>query len=373
MPRKKCLAIISKSGERCHRYISHEATRYCTEHSAPMDIPLETYISVTENDRFWIFKSSISNWDIKSKISPVILSCPSTGIMYRITDSISGGAYGIVRAGTRLYDEKKVAIKIFTQPFIKRDDTPAMSFSFITEYHLHTIAQNIDRDSSFIVELIDAFFIRTVSGLFGCLVLEYMDGCIANFVEIFDNIDYLEYDKLILESLKLWAMTACFIVESVIELQKHDFFHLDIKSGNVLYKKIKKGGNVIFKLADFGLACSCYSSNKYLRCYATGTHLPIEWRKTSADKYTPTYETIYDKGILKYGVCYAICKTLYRILKHIPDDSLPRTSRDIRDLVRIGRDDSCSFSTRNSVSVELLQIEARRLLERIIKIIEGHQ
>lgn len=305
MTTKQCEGITA-SGSQCKRRVK-TCERYCALHNVSTNIALPSYVSVTPEDRFWVFFPEEQSWKVGSEHTTKLF-CPGSGASYDMNNYVSEGSYGAVYFGKRLYDNKSVAIKIFKEIFRKESKRPAVKYDFMKEFYMHrAVADRVT--SECVVKMIDSFFLRTKTGLHGCIVMEKMDGSLIDMFEGFEQLS----SKLQLEIIRIWTLSLKSVANALIDLHCHKIYHLDIKPGNVLYARIPDGNGIVMKLVDFGLSCYL-GGTPIVPCVATGSYLPLEWRN-NGDKREPTYERVRDPVILEMGEIYAMCVSFHKILK----------------------------------------------------------
>ena len=356
MSSKQCEGLTA-SGSQCRRRV-RACDRYCTIHNISTNIALPSYVSVTSEDRFWIFFPENQQWKVGVEYGNKF-HCPGSGATYSFCSYVSEGTYGAVYFGTRLYDNKPVAVKVFKEIFHKGARHKPLDYDFMKEYYMYrAVRDRISTDC--VVKMTDAFFIRTKSGLHGALAMEKMDGCLLDLFEDFGR--HLN-SKLQLEAFRLWVLTCKHISNALIDLHNHKIFHLDIKPGNVLYARTDDGDGITMKLVDLGLSCYI-GGTPIVPCVATGSYLPPEWRN-NGDRSEPTYARLRDGAILEMGETYAMCMSLCKMLKFIRIGSL-KNNKKVTGLIQAiirGKDDS--GIKRESITTKALADMASDILEEL--------
>lgn len=315
---------LTASGNKCKRRIK-SCERYCSLHNISTNIALPSYVSVTPEDRFWVFFPENQSWKIGADFGTKFF-CPGSGSAYQLTSYVSEGTFGAVYYGTRIYDNRPVAIKIFKEIFRKESRQKPIDYDFMKEYYMHrAVCERVTSDC--VVKMLDSYFVRTKSGLHGCIVMERMDGSLLDLFEDFENLN----PKLQLEAVRLWALACHTIASALIDLHSHKIYHLDIKPGNVLYVRIPVGNGIRMKLVDLGLSCYI-GGTPIVPCVATGSYLPLEWRKNGA-KDEPTFERVRDATVLEMGETYAMCVSFCKMLKHLKKTSWLKNNQNFTRLM----------------------------------------
>lgn len=324
---------LTNSGNQCRRRV-RACERYCSLHNISTNIILPTYVSVTPEARFWVFFPENQSWKVGADYGTTFF-CSGSGASYILTNYVSEGTYGAVYFGIRLYDNKPVAIKIFKEIFRKESRRESIDYDFMKEFYMHrAVCDRVSSDC--VVKMLDSFFVRTKSGLHGCIVMEKMDG---SLLDLFENFEKLN-PKLQLEAIRLWALACNIIALALIELHNHKIYHLDIKPGNVLYARTADKNGIVMKLVDLGLSCYI-GGTPIVPCVATGSYLPLEWRENGA-KNQPTFERVRDATVLEMGETYAMCVSFHKMLKYLKIGGLKENKNFSRLMTTIdwGRSDN---------------------------------
>lgn len=307
------------SGDRCRRHV-RGGDRYCPAHNVSPSVALPSYVSVTNEDRFWLFTVESPTWTIGDTASVTIRSTGS-GVSYKLYKYVSEGTYGAVYFAKRAHDGALVAIKIFKQVYRKNSLRPPVEFDFMKEFYMNrAVAERVARGH--VVDMLDSFFVKIKQHLHGCLVMEKMDGCL---------LDYFE-KKSGKVPLSVWVSCLRDVALAVSELHSRKIYHLDVKPGNVLYKITDDGPKA--KLVDMGLSCYV-GGTPIVPCVATGTYIPPEWRRND-DPKLPTFASVTDPDELEMGECYAICTTFHRLFRHVRRNQSPL--HDVVALIELGHD-----------------------------------
>jgi len=356
MSGKRCEGY-TLSGQQCRKR-PQEGQRYCSLHCRAAEIGLPPYITVTPEQSFWIYMPiGRPNWSVGGSAANLILRCPTNGGEYLVDRYVSEGSYGAVYFGVQKNSKRRVALKIFKEVYRSKRKSVAES-DFIKEFFVNAAVKDRVGNNNTIATVVDAFFIKTTEGFHGCLVMEKMDG---DLCDLFDNkLNGLKNANV----LRFWLFSCNFMANALLELHTNDIYHLDIKSGNVLWKKQQSNERgVVLKLIDFGLGC--YMRHKgcepAIPCEATGTHLPIEWRRNGSKK-TPTYERLSDPRDIRGGEAYALCVTCRKMLKKVNPAIYIRFEhlKDFIELINRG-----SEGRKGAVSIRAVEEVSRELLEEM--------
>ena len=341
------------SGQKCRRRVA-QGQRYCSVHSRESEIGFPPYVSVSPSESFWVYLPiDCPTWKVGVKNNQ-LLRCPAKpGVEYTIEKYVNEGTYGVVYFATRGLPAvaQNVAIKVCK--FIYRSSRKTDLDDFLKEYYMHVAVRDRVK-SECVVKLLDAFFIKTRQGLHGAIVMERMDG---NVSDLFNKLESVEH----IEVLRLWVFTCNFIASALLQLHGSNIFHLDIKAGNVLFRRTRgQGRGIVLRLVDLGLGCYIGGHPK-IECAATGTYLPKEWRK-NGDKSKPTFEIINDPKVLQRGEAYAMCVTCVKLFKHVK--CAAAKSPFIKPFVQMlvtGKDES--LRVRSAVTIKMVQQASADLLK----------
>jgi serine/threonine protein kinase len=186
---------------------------------------------------------------------------------YEILKKLGVGGFGSVYLATRKKDGEKVAIKIIQAKKVKwLNKRPA-------EVVILALLENVEG----VTKMLDYFKYSNCL----CVVMDLCEG-----QDLFDYINgkgplAIDETKFIIKRL----------VEILIDLEKKNIYHNDIKDENIM---ISEDGETI-TLIDFGLATT--DGNKPCTAFrGTVTFAPPEW---FVDKeFSPKYATIWAIGVL---------------------------------------------------------------------------
>lgn len=304
------------SGQQCRKIVKG-AVQFCYVHER---IDLPSYVTVTPQVRFWVYTSP-SNWRIGDKCdltqSPRVFQSLGAKESYTLNTFISEGTYGAVYYATKKSCGTLVALKISKRVFVKKN--AGEGADFMREYYVHKAINERCSSSSqkIAVSLIDSFLLRNwkTGRLHGCLVMERMDGNISDlFYGPFNQ-------REMAGTTRLWVEVCRFISYALHEIHTKGIYHLDMKPGNVLYKK-QTSGKYEFLLIDFGLSC-LIDHIPEVPCRATGTYIPIEWRISASNK-SPSFDLVTDPCELNNGEVFSACTTFDKLRR---DFSLSAKSR----------------------------------------------
>lgn len=362
MPHSKQCEGYTLSGQQCRRRVS-QGQRYCSTHSRAAEIGLPPYISVTPTDSFWIFLPiGRPKWRVGSSAG-ITFRCLANNAEYSVDRYVSEGSYGAVYFGSCQHGPNKgrqVAIKVCKELY-RHKKKDFMQNDSIKEYFMHAAVRDRIK-ATCVVRMVDAFFLKTEGGFHGCIAMEKMDGNLGDLFKSFDS-----YPNSV-EVLRFWIFSCNFIATALLQLHANNIFHLDIKPGNVLWRRVRgseMGRGIYLRLVDLGLGCYLGKTGQEPRivCEATGTYIPIEWRK-NGDKSTPTYEEIDDPRKLQSGEAYALCVTCLKMFKHVYPGLYTRNPRitQFRELISRGIQDD--IRVRSTVSIKMVeQLSAEILAE----------
>ena len=176
------------TGQKCRKKIPAEQ-RYCTIHNRAVEIGIPPYVNITPKDNFWLFvPMGQPRWRVGSSAT-TIFKCLLTKHSYSLDKYVSEGTYGVVYFATDRETKTQVAIKATKEIFHKYDP---VEYDFYKEYIMHNVIRDrVQGGSEYIVNMIEAFFIKTVSGLHGCIAMEMMDGDLDNLFDRFASIKHI--------------------------------------------------------------------------------------------------------------------------------------------------------------------------------------
>lgn len=360
---KKQCEGYTLSGQQCKRKVA-AGHRYCSTHCRAAEIGLPPFITVTPTDSFWIFLPiGRPKWRVGSSAG-VTFRCLANNVEYSIEKYISEGTYGAVYFGTCEHGPNKgrqVAIKVCKEIY-RNKRKEITENDFIKEYFMHSAVRDRVR-ANCVVRMVDAFFLKTEGGFHGCIAMECMDGNLQNLFKSFDR------HPNSVEVLRFWIFSCNFIADALLQLHANNIFHLDIKPGNVLWRRVRgseKGRGIYLRLVDLGLGCYLGKTGQEPRiiCAATGTYIPVEWRE-NGDKSVPTFEEIDDPKKLQTGEAYALCVTCYKLLKHVAPGLYARNPRiaQLRELIGRGMQDE--IRVRSTVSIKMIQQLSGEILDEM--------
>lgn len=344
------------SGQQCRRRVPH-GQRYCSTHSRAAEIGLPPYVNVTPTDSFWIFLPiGRPRWKVGSA-TKVSFKCLANNTEYAIDRYVSEGTYGAVYIGSRP-DGSRVAVKVCKELYRHRRRDAAQN-DFVREYFMHNVIRDRIR-APCVVNMVDAFFLKTEAGLHGCIAMDRMDGNLSELFKTFDAYPTCA------EVLRFWIFCCNFIAGALVHLHANDVFHLDIKPANVLWRRARggeKGRGISLRLVDLGLGCYLKrtGSEPHITCEATGTYLPLEWRR-NGDKSTPTYEEIDDPRVLQMGDTYALCVTCLKLFAHVCPNLYARNPGISRFCELVNRGTQDDIGTRSTVSARTIERASASIL-----------
>ena len=357
---KKCEGY-TLSGQPCRRRIPI-GQHYCSSHSRAAEIGLPPFISITPTESFWIFMPmGQPDWHVGGYAN-VTFKCLSTDQEYSIDRYVSEGTYGAVYFGSREIDAKQVAIKVSKEIYRNNSRRRIVEFDFVKEFYMHSAVRDRVKGNGVVVKMVDAFFIKTTKGLHGCIAMEKMDG---NLEDLFDHFEGLNQ----VEVLRFWIYACNFIAGALLQLHANDIYHLDIKPSNVLWRRTRgQGRGIYLRLVDLGLGCYLGKIEgrdaPKMPCNATGTYIPVEWRK-DGDKSTPTFEEIEDPKKLQSGETYALFVTCHKMLRRVMPRLYSRNARigNLIEIINRGMVDSPAV--RGTVSIGLMHDYTAELLSEM--------
>lgn len=192
---------------------------------------------------------------------------------YRVLKQIGEGGFGSVYLAERKKDGERVAIKCI---LLKNVEWFGQLTKIPTEVAILTQLKNVEGVS----KILDSFEYSN----YYCVVMEYYNG-----QDLFDYIG--DKGTLSIEETKIITKR---LVQVLIELEKKNIYHNDIKSENIM---ISEGWNLI--LIDFGAATT--DGDKPNRKFS-GTRVcaPPEWIVEKV--YNPKHATSWSIGILLVGM-----------------------------------------------------------------------
>ena len=129
-----------------------------------------------------------------------------------------------------------------------------------------------------------------------------------------------------------------------------------------------QGRGIYLRLVDLGLGCYLGKIEgrdaPKMPCNATGTYIPVEWRK-DGDKSTPTFEEIEDPKKLQSGETYALFVTCHKMLRRVMPRLYSRNARigNLIEIINRGMVDSPAV--RGTVSIGLMHDYTAELLSEM--------
>ena len=358
MPKSKRCEGYSLSGQPCRR-LAIKGHRYCSTHSRASEIGLPPYITVPPNESFWIFMPiGRPSWRIGGSSAGVELRCLSTKHSYILDSFESEGTYGAVYFGHQPQQQRAtVALKICKEVYRgAARQKPPLQCDFVKEFYMHSaVRDRVAGAADFVVKMLDSFFIKTGAGFHGCIVMERMEG------DLYDLFDALRAARDPI-ALRIWYQACNFLALALHRLHSCGIYHLDIKAGNILWRRGPVYGTVELRLIDFGLGC--YTGGcPLIPCEATGTYVPKEWRVPGGSG-EPTFATISDPRELETGEAYAMFVTCYKLRKRLEPTLSARVPAELAEMIRRGMTDD--IRVRRTIDTVVFERLTGRILSETV-------
>lgn len=271
-------STISEDDDLCSNFTGMDLNKQASCES--QNVPIKTINPPTNEANI---TTTINNGPQSSSISThgTISSVEANSYirLYKIQEKIRSGGFGVVFKGVRRFDNLPIAIKI-----IRKDKITLWT---------NTANGRIPLE----IELM-----YQVRGCPGCIkILDYIErqDHFLIFMErpqkTVDLWDYIDKNGPLNENLAKLFFTQ--IVNTVLDMKKHEVLHRDIKDENILVDL----NTLELKLIDFG-AGTFYTNEDLVDFQGTRVYSPPEWILNQ--NYKGDKATVWSLGVLLYNMIY---------------------------------------------------------------------